>query len=135
MKVHASTAKSHIERGRVERRIRTVKDLIERMGIQISNPMTAIQWETLFSKVASTLDDLPIARGDSSSVSNVGFDILTPNRLKLGRNNYRSLEGSGFNIEMSKIPSKILERNREVFKCWYQLFIDNIHMFAQINGL
>jgi len=128
MKVHASTAKSHIERGRVERRIRTVKDLIERMGIQISNPMTAIQWETLFSKVASTLDDLPIARGDSSSVSNVGFDILTPNRLKLGRNNYRSLEGSGFNIEMSRIPSKILERNREVFKCWYQLFIDNIHM-------
>ena len=35
MKIHASTAKSHIEQGRVERRIRTVKDLIERMGIQI----------------------------------------------------------------------------------------------------
>ena len=67
--------------------------------------MTAIQWETLFSKVASTLDDLPIARGDSSSVSNVGFDILTPNRLKLGRNNYRSLEGSGFN----PIPAGVLE--------------------------
>ena len=128
MKVHASTAKSHIERGRVERRIRTVKDLIERMGVQISNPMTAVQWETLFSKVASNLDDLPIARGDSSSVSNLGYDILTPNRLKLGRNNHRSLEGAGFNIEMSRIPSKILERNREVFKTWYQLFIDNIHM-------
>ena len=127
-RVHESSAKSHIERGRVERKIRSVKDMIERLGIQSTNPMTSIQWETLFAKVASNINDLPIARGDSSSVSNVGFEILTPNRLLLGRNNFRSLEGNGLNIESTKIPTQILDRNREVYKTWYTLFMENIHM-------
>ena len=67
--------------------------MVDRLGIQSTDSMTSIQWETLFDKIASNINYLPIARGDSSSVSNIGFEILTPNRLLLGRNNFRSLEG------------------------------------------
>ena len=63
-------------------------------------------------------------------MSNLGLEILTPNRLLLGRNNARSLQGQGFDINSSKIPTSILERNRNVYKTWFQLFIDNIHMFT-----
>ena len=92
--------------------------------------MTSIQWETIFARISSDLNDIPIARGDTSTVSNIGFEILTPNRLLLGRNNSRSLQGQGFDINASRIPTSILERNRNIYHTWFQLFIDNIHMFT-----
>ena len=130
IRVHVSNAKAHSERGRVERKIRSLREMLERMGIKAANPMSSIQWETLFARLSSDLNDIPIARGDTSTVSNLGLEILTPNRLLLGRNNARSLQGQGFDINSSKIPTSILERNRNVYKFWFQLFIDNIHMFT-----
>ena len=129
LRVHESTAKAHSDRGRVERKIRTIRSLLERTGVQVKNPLTALGWETIFAKISSAIDDLPMARGDTSTVSNLGFDILTANRIKLGRNNFRSLEEGGFDLEASKIPTNILMRNREIYAVWFQLFIDNVHMF------
>ena len=48
--------------------------------------------------------------------------------MKLGRNNYRSLEGCGINEEMSSNFIKLLERNRSIYRCWYQTFVDNVHL-------
>lgn len=130
IRVHVSAAKAHSERGRVERKIRSVRELLERTGIKAENPLTSIQWETIFARISSDLGNLPIAKGDTSTVSNVGFEILTANRLLLGRNNSRSLEGQGFDINASKIPTNILEKNRMIYHTWMQLFIDNIHMLT-----
>ena len=71
MKVHKSIAKSHEERGRVEPRIRAIRELLEKLGIQTNAPLSTLQWETLFAKIASMLDDLPLARGDKSNVTNI----------------------------------------------------------------
>ena len=128
IRVHDSTAKSHEERGRVERKIRSVRELLEKTGCKTSHPMTSIQWETTFAKVSSALNDLPLAHGDSSNTTNLGFEILSPNRLLIGRNNYRSLEGVGIDLKNSVIPTEILDRNREITTFWYQEFLDNIHM-------
>ena len=130
LRVHVSNAKAHNERGRVERRIGLLRETMEKMGEKTSTPRTAIQWETVFARIASTLDDLPLAKGNTSNVSCVGFEIITPNRLKLGRNNNRSLEGSGINVDMNPNFTRILEANRSVFQHWYQLFIDNIHFLT-----
>ena len=48
--------------------------------------------------------------------------------LKLGRNNFRLLEGSGIKLDMSSNLTSLLERNCELCTEWYQVFIDNIHM-------
>ena len=53
---------------------------------------------------------------------------MTPNRLKLGQNNYKSLEGSRIKLDMSSNLIVLLERNRELYCKWYKIFIDNIHM-------
>ena len=127
IRVHVSNAKSHEERGRVERKIRTLRETLEKTGTKTSSPKTPLQWDCVFAKIANTLDDLPMARGDSSNVSNLGYEIITPNSLKMGRKNSRSLEGSGFKFEKSQKFSRILERNRETYQVWFQLFIDNIH--------
>ena len=114
IRVHDSTAKCHVERGRVERKIRSIREMLERTEVKATDPMTSIQWETTFAKIISALDDLPMANGNSSSTNYLGFKLLSPNRLKLGRNNFRSLEGIGIDLINSQIPTEILDRNREI---------------------
>ena len=63
--------------------------------------MTALQWETLFSKVVNTLDNLPIANGNATATGNLGSEIITANRIKLGRTNFRSLGGEGISVDVS----------------------------------
>ena len=69
-----------------------------------------------------------MAYGNSSNTNILGFKILSPNRLKLGRNTFRLLEGIGIDLINSQIPTEILDRNREITALWYQLFLDNIYM-------
>ena len=89
--------------------------------------MTALQWETLFSKVVNTLDNLPIAKCNETSTGNLGSEIIAANRIKLGRNNFRSLGGDGVHIDLRTDAAKILENNRMIYSCWYQLYIDSIY--------
>jgi len=128
IKIIVSNAKAHSERGRVERRIRVLRESMEKLGVDSSKPMTCLQWDTLFSRISNAVDNLPLARGNTSNETTLGYEIITPNRLKLGRNNYRSLEGSGIDLEMSSNFTKILDRNRSIYQQWYQGFIDNIHL-------
>ena len=128
IKIIVSNAKAHSERGRVERRIRVLRETLEKLGVDTTVPMTCLQWDTLFSRISNTIDNLPIARGDTSNEINLGYEIITPNRLKLGRNNFRSLEGNGIDLEMSSNFTKILDRNRSIYQQWYQSFIDNVHL-------
>ena len=101
---------------------------MEKITVSGTHPRTALQWETLFALIYNTVDNVPIAKGNSSSLSNVGYEIITPNRLKLGRNNNRSLEGAGFKLDMSGNLTNILERNREIYYDGYRIFVENVHM-------
>ena len=89
--------------------------------------MTSLQWETLFSKIVNTPDNLPIAKGNATVTGNLGSEIITANRIKLGRNNFRSLGGEGIQIDLSTDAAKILENNRLIYSCWDHLYIDSIH--------
>jgi hypothetical protein len=130
LRVSVSLAKSHEERGRVERRIGIVRQMLERMVGNSTPVQTALQWQTLFAKIANTIDNLPLAKGDTTNRTDIGFEILTANRINLGRNNQRSLDGSGFSLDLNANLTKILEKNRQVYHTWYQLFIDQIHQLS-----
>ena len=71
------------------------------------------------------VDNLPIARGSASAASDLGWEIITPNRLKLGRNSFRQLEGD---IVLTNSPQSMLERNQLISATWYQIFIDRLHL-------
>ena len=125
--VSVSNPKAHEERGRVERKIGLIRSTLQKI-VDLPNPplQTALQWETLFATIANSLDNLPIARGNSNK-SSLGYEILTANRLKLGRNNNQSLAGMGIEVDLAPNPGRLLARNRRIFFEWYQLFIDEIH--------
>ena len=112
----------------MERRIHALRESLEKLGVSTTVPMTCMQWETLFSRISNALDNLPLARGDNSTGSALGYEIITPNRLKLGRNNTRSLEGNEIGLDMSSNFTKILDRNRSIYQQLYQTFIDNVHL-------
>ena len=128
IKIVVSNAKAHSERGRVERRIRVLRETMEKLGVNTTVPMTSLQWDTLFSKISNSIDNLPIARGDTSNETSLGYEIITPNRIKLGRNNFRSLEGNGIDLDMTSNFTQILDRNRSIYQQWYQSFMENVHL-------
>jgi len=75
------------------------------------------------------IDDLPMAKGNTSNVSDIGWDIITPNRLKLGRNNYRSLSGS-ISLTGGSGLDTLLVVNRKAQQMWYQMFLDRLHQLS-----
>ena len=79
MRILESNPKSHEERGRVELRIRMICDTLTKVDISEHTSLTALQWETLFSKVVNTLDNLPIAKGNATTTGNLGSEIITAN--------------------------------------------------------
>ena len=78
----------HNFNGKVERKIREVKKSITK---SVSNERLALlQWETLAATIANSINNMPLALGNSFKPDLEFMDLLTPNRLKLGRNNERS---------------------------------------------
>ena len=125
--VVVSNPKAHEERGRVERKIGIIRSTLKKIAQGCNTPtQTPIQWETLFASIANSIDNLPLARGNSNK-SSIGFEILTANRLKLGRNNNRSLAGMGIEVDLTPNVGRLLARNRRIYFEWFQLFIDEIH--------
>ena len=68
------------------------------------------------SEIANCINDLPLALGNKVSDFEV-MDLITPNRLKLGRNNNRSPVG---NLVITGNPSKILESNERIYNAWFE---------------
>ena len=130
-KVTVATPKAHEQMGRVERKIRVLRDMLEKLSSTTECCNTLIGWETVFARIASQVDDLPIARGSASASTDLGWEIITPNRLKLGRNNHRNLDGE---IVLDNSPQVQLDRNREIFEGWYTLFLDRLHLLVPRAG-
>ena len=114
----------HNMNGLVERKIREVKKSIEK---SLSNQrLSILQWETFASRAANSMNDLPLGIRDYDGDLQA-LDIITPNRLRLGRNNSRSPTGK-FNVVDSS--SKIIHQNQEIFDAWFELWLT-----AHVPGL
>jgi hypothetical protein len=123
--VKVVTPKAHEQQGRVESKIKVVRKLLQSLSDTAELVNTLLGWETTFLRIADQIDNLPIARGSDRAPTDLGWEIITPNRLKLGRNNFRQLEGT---VILSNAPQTQLERNRLCQERWYELFSERIHL-------
>ena len=102
----------HNMHGRVERKIRQVKESLKTM---IEMKCSVLEWETLGYQIAICINDLPIAsRNTSAELETV--ELITPNRLRLGRNNQRSPVGP---LKVSENLDKFISSNEEIFNSWF----------------
>ena len=105
---------AHFVHGKVERKIQHIKESLNRT---ISNERISIlQWETLAQQVANSINNLPIGLGNKID-SLEHADVLTPNRLLLGRNNCRN---PTVPLELSGDLKKIVESNARIFESWFK---------------
>ena len=72
--------------------------------------LSVIQWETCAAEIANRTNDLPLAIGNITSDFEI-IDLITPNRLKLGRNNDKSPSRC---VKITSDSKKILETNRNI---------------------
>ena len=107
----------HNVNGKVERRIRHIKESLEKT---IHNErLSILQWETIAGEIANTINDLPLALGNIVA-DYENLDLITPNRLKLGRNNDRS---PIFPMDITSDPQRVMEENGRIFNTWFDAWL------------
>ena len=107
----------HNVHGKVERKIRTIRESIEKT--MHNERLSILQWETLAAQVSNSINDLAIA--PTSSVAELEYaDLITPNRLKLGRNNDRSPSGV---LQVTSDPSRIFHANKLICNTWFESWL------------
>ena len=103
---------AHYVHGRVERKIQDIK---RSLSLIEQNRLSIIQWESLGQQVANGINNMPIALGNEVECLE-NLDILTPNRLILGRNNNRCPAEP---LEVKDDHRRIIESNREIYEVWF----------------
>ena len=108
---------AHYVHGKVERKIQHVKKSLD---ICTRNErLSTIQWESLMQQIANSVNNAPI--GVKNKVENLeNLDILTPNRLLLGRNNNRCPNSP---VEITNDYRRIIETNANIFKAWFNAWL------------
>ena len=106
----------HSMHGKVERKIREINLSIEKSAA--NHRLSMIQWETLSSSISNQINNLPIAIGDVVGDLEC-LDLITPNRLLLGRNNDRCPDG----IVYCDNPTKILKENEDIYNSWFEVWL------------
>ena len=107
----------HNMNGKVERKIQEIKKSIEKTAH--NERLSVLRWETLASEIANRINDLPLAIGNVTS-NYENMDIITPNRLRLGRNNNRSPIG---NLTVTNDAARMLEENNKIFNTWFECWL------------
>ena len=69
--------------------------------------------------ITNTINDLPIGFGNIIT-DYENMDLITPNRLLLGRNNDRSPAAT---MEVTGNPDRILGGNRKIFNLWFKAWL------------
>ena len=105
---------AHYVHGKVERKIQEIKRSLNKTLDK--SHLSILQWETLGQQVSNSINNLPIGLGNKVE-SLETLDILTPNRLILGRNNSR---GPVTPLSISGDCRKMVESNKSVYESWFK---------------
>ena len=75
--------------------------------------------ETLGQQISNSINNLPIGLGNKCDALE-NLDLLTPNRLLLGRNNNRCPTAP---LVLSSDVRKIVQTNEEIFSVWFRSWL------------
>ena len=108
---------AHYIHGKVERKIREVKKSVE-IGVR-NERLSVLQWETLMGQISNSINNMPI--GLKNRRSNLEqLDLITPNRLILGRNNDRCPNKP---LVLCPDHKKMIESNENIFRAWFNVWL------------
>ena len=108
---------AHNVQGVVERSIRSIRDLLNKVYKGIK--MDVMAYETGFAWIAASLNNLPICLGSRTQDLD-NLDLLTPSRLILGRSSARSIGGHARIVP----PSRLVVMMDEIYRSWWTVWKD-----------
>ena len=109
----------HNMNGQVERRIRTIQESLEEAGLK-QKVLHATGLQTMLKLVENQLNNLPIGYSFGRDADNTSLlKMLTPNMLRVGRSNERSLNGP---MMLPGSPSDLLKRVQETYDTWFRIW-------------
>jgi hypothetical protein len=108
---------AHYIHGKVERKIQTIKHSF--VKLMDKERLSIIQWETLGQQVANSINNMPIGLQNKCDMLE-HLDVLTPNRLILGRNNNRN---PTVPLKVTYDLRGIIETNDNIVKAWFKVWL------------
>ena len=126
MRVVPKPPQAHSQRGKVERAVQMLKKWIKNRELSLLT-QSLLDWETTFAFISNFLNNQPMARlSRNRSLTTDLNEIITPNRLLLGRNNQRCPTF----IEDFKSGAKDYEarllKNSQINQAWYELYLKSV---------
>ena len=107
----------HNYNGKAERKVKTLKDVMIRT-VHLAR-LSTIEWETLCAEISNSVNNLPIAIGNETEDLE-SLDLLTPNRLRLARNNMRGPVGP---LEVTDKLERLMRLKTETFQSWWETWL------------
>ena len=107
----------HYYNGKAERKIRSIQEVLTKT-VHLAR-LSVIEWETVCAEIANSINNLPIAIGNETDELE-HIDLITPNRLRLGRNNQRSPVGP---LEVTDKLERLMRLKVEVFESWWESWL------------
>ena len=113
----------HDKHGHVERVIQSVQQGLEDSGLRQKH-LHATGLQTLCKLVESQYNNLPLGYHYSRSADNTPMlKMITPNMLRIGRINSRSLDGP---IKLPASRMDLLAKVEETYEAWYKLWLESL---------
>ena len=109
----------HNFHGLVERKIQSLQDCLRRIEVDKMR-LHATGYQTLMKLIENDINSIPFGYCYGRSSDNTPLlKLISPNVLKLGRNNNRCLEGP---IKMPRSSKDLLTRVEKGYEAFYELF-------------
>ena len=119
IKFNTCSVGGHNEHGLVERVIRCLQDSMEEAGLKHSK-LSATGLQTMCKLVENELNNIPLGfKYDRDSDNTEVLKLITPNMMKLGRINTRSLSCP---LRLPHGASEMVERVRKSYETWFKLW-------------
>ena len=103
--------------GKAERKVKTLKEVMIRT-VHFAR-LSVLEWETLCAEISNSINNLPIAIGNETKDLE-SLDLLTPNRLRLARNNTRGPFGP---LEVTDKLEKLMKLKTDTFQSWWETWL------------
>ena len=113
----------HNQHGQVERVIRSVQESLNDCGVK-NLRLHATGLQTFLKLVENTYNNAPLGYSHGRDSDNGAIlKTISPNMMRVGRNNDRSLEG---NIRLPVGGSEMVKKVDKLYKAWYRLWKDAV---------
>ena len=112
---------AHNQNGQVERKIRSVQDSLNEAGLP-SKKLHATGLQTLLKLVENQLNNLPLGFTYGRDIDNTPLlKIISPNMLRVGRNNERALDGP---MRLPVGGGELLQQVEKIYTSWFKIWND-----------